>query len=228
MTALLTWNGIPPQIIGSLTEDQQQALVRYAYDDRNINYPDWRSNDSIPPALRPFAKTVAAVASSFTCWGASVSNVREWNKIGLNSTHVKTGDATYPGDFNLHSDEANALPSLHNDRFLVLRLLCVSSSPADFIDLTEHENMRSILDEHRIDNSRVYKPEMLTLAQTRGQVVNPKPWDIIVFDAATPHNPKGALLPHQRILQDAWIDVCLPPDWQARIKSGDAPKLQFV
>ena len=88
-----------------------------------------------------------------------------------------------------------ALERLKEERFICLRLLCVSSAAATFIDLTDQENQESILDSHRIDNGRIYKTELLSLAQKNGHTVNPKPWDVIVFDGNTPHIPPGALNP---------------------------------
>jgi hypothetical protein len=126
----------------------------------------------------------------------------------------------------LHSDRLDALMKLKERAFVSLRLLCVSSTPSSFIDLTNREDMESFLDEHRIDNGRIYKTELLTRAQHDGWLVQPKAWDIIVFDAQTPHRPRGALLPHQRVLQQASIGLQLPVGWRERVKSGDAPKFQ--
>jgi hypothetical protein len=87
--------------------------------------------------------------------------------------------------------------------------------------------MGAILDEHRIDKSRTHKPELLTLAQTQGKIIKPNPWDIIVFDAATPHLPVGMLQQGQRILQSAWIEMELPRDWETRARKGDVPQLRL-
>ena len=104
-----------------------------------------------------------------------------------------------------------------------MRLLCVSSVAATFIDLTGQENIESILDSNRIDNGRIYKMGLLALAQRNGQTVNPKPWDVIAFDRNTPRIPPGALEPNQRVFQQAWIEMLLPLNWRLRVGSGDAP-----
>ena len=220
MTALLTWNGIPPRILGSLTEEQRQAVVSYASSDKRESYDDWRRNGVAEP-IRPFAKFVVGAASSFVRWGATILNN---NRIDLISSQVGVGQSTYSGsDTNLHSDMRNALESLNAERFICVRLLCVSSATATFIDLTGQENMESILDSHRIDNGRIYKMGLLALAQRNGQTVNPNPWDVIAFDGNTPHIPPGALEPNQRVFQQAWMEMLLPLNWRPRVRSGDAP-----
>jgi len=220
MIALLTWNGIPPRILGSLTEEQQRVVVAYASSDKRESYDDWWRNGAAEP-IRPFAKIVAGAASSFVRWGATILNK---NRVDLISSQVGIGQSTYSGlDTNLHSDVRYALEILKEERFICLRLLCVSSAAATFIDLTDQENMESILDAHRIDNGRTYKTGLLALAQRNGQTVNPKPWDVIAFDGNTPHIPPGALEPNQRVFQQAWIEMLLPPNWRPRVRSGDAP-----
>ncbi len=221
MKPLLTWNGIPPQITSSLTHSQQQSVVSYASDSKEITHSDWRYIDDVP--IQPFANVVAGAANAFLHWGASVG---ERHKISLISSFVRTGKTTFADDMNLHSDSRDAFSKLQEEGLLGLRLLCVSNATADFVDLTKQENMGEVLDRHRIDNGRFFKPELLTLAKTRGQVIRPNPWDVIIFDAAAPHIPKGALQPNQRILQHAWIDMKLPFNWRARVTSGDVPKLQ--
>ena len=74
MIALLTLNGIPPRIIGSLTEEQRKAVASYASSDRRENLPDdWWENGVAEP-IRPFAKFVSGAASSFMSWGATILN----------------------------------------------------------------------------------------------------------------------------------------------------------
>ncbi len=220
MTALLTLNGIPPRILGSLTEEQRKAVASYASIDRRESYDDWWQNGVAEP-IRPFAKFVSGAASSFVRWGATILNN---NRIGVISSQVGIGQSTYSGlDTNLHSDMRVALERLKEERFICLRLLCVSSAAATFIDLTDQENMESILDSHRIDNGRIYKTELLSLAQKNGHTVNPKPWDVIVFDGNTPHIPPGALESNQRVFQQAWIEMLLPPNWRPRLRSDDGP-----
>jgi hypothetical protein len=224
MTALLTRNGIPPQIVGSLTEPQRQYVMSYAANDTNEKYYNWRN--AVAEAVRPFAAIVANVTDSLLNWGATASQTHSRAFIGLISAHLRAGETNFQEDLNLHSDDRYALITLKEHAFVALRLLCVSSIPSSFVDLTNREDMEPILDKHRIDNGRVYKTALLNLAQHDGQLVQPKAWDIIVFDAQTPHNPTGALLPHRRVLQQAWIELQLPVGWKERIKRGDAPKFQ--
>src|ERR1700751_4278740 len=142
MTALLTWNGIPPRILGSLTEEQQRTVVSYAPSDKRESYDDWWRNGVAKP-IRPFAKFVGGAASSFVRWGATILNN---NRIDLISSQVESGRSTYSGvDMNLHSDISDALRYLKAERIIYLRLLCVSSAAATFINLTGQENMESIL-----------------------------------------------------------------------------------
>ncbi|MGB9151535.1 MAG: hypothetical protein WCD70_00415 [Alphaproteobacteria bacterium] len=221
MTALLTWNGIPPRILGSLTEEQQQRVISYGYSDKRDSYGDWWQNGVAEP-IRPFAKFAAATASSFVRWGATLVGD---NRVDLISSRVGVGQSTYSGaDTTLHSDMRDALKNLKEERRICLRMLCVSSAPATFIDATGQENMESVLDSHRIDGGRLYKPELLTLAQNNGQTVNPRPWDVIAFDALTPHIPPGAMEPNQRVFQQAWIEMLLPHDWRPRVQKGDVPR----
>jgi hypothetical protein len=222
MTSLLTRNGIPPQVVGSLTEPQRQCVMSYAANGRKEKYDNWRN--AVAEALRPFATIVANVADSLLNWGATESQTPSRAFIRLVSTHLRVGETNFQTDLNLHSDRRDALMKLKERAFVSLRLLCVSSTPSSFIDLTNREDMESFLDEHRIDNGRIYKTELLTLAQRDGWLVQPKAWDIIVFDAQTPHRPRGALLPHQRVLQQASIGLQLPVGWRERVKSGDAPQ----
>jgi hypothetical protein len=118
-------------------------------------------------------------------------------------------------------------PTLREERIICLRLLCVSSAAATFIDLTDQENIESILDSHRIDDGRIYKTELLSLSQKNGYAVSPKPWDVIVFDANTPHIPPGALQSNRRVFQQAWIEIQLPPDWRPRLRSDNRPLFMF-
>jgi hypothetical protein len=113
---------------------------------------------------------------------------------------------------------------LRKDGLIIFRMLCVSSIPSEFINLTAQPNMDVVLDEHTI-NGRVYETALLSLAESRGQVVRPNPWDVVVFDGITPHKPHTAKQPHRRILQQAWIEMQLPSNWQARVKNGDTPQI---
>ncbi|QGM45591.1 hypothetical protein [Methylocystis heyeri] len=220
MTALLTWNGIPPRILGSLNKEQQNAVVAYASGDKRESYYNWQ-RDGVAEPIRPFANFVDGAAGSFVRWGATILDV---NRINLISSRVEIGRSTYSGlDTKLHSDIRYALDSLKEERFICLRLVCVSSAAATFIDLTGEDIMESILDAHRIDNGRIYKTELLTLANRNRQSVNPRPWDVIAFDGNTPHIPPGALESNQRVFQQAWIEMQLPPNWRPRVRSGDTP-----
>lgn len=224
MIALLTLNGIPPRIIGSLTEEQRKFVASYASSDRRESYNDWQQNGVAEP-IRPFAKFVSGAASSLIRWGASILKN---NRIGVISSQVGIGQSTFGGlDTNLHSDMRGASEWLREERIICLRLLCVSSAAATFIDLTDKENMESILDSYRIDDGRIYNTELLSLSRENGCAVNPKPWDVIVFDANTPHIPPGALESNRRVFQQAWIEMQLPPDWRPRLRSDDRPLFMF-
>ncbi|TDX60618.1 hypothetical protein EDE12_11959 [Methylosinus sp. sav-2] len=224
MTSLLTLNGIPPRILGSLTEEQRKVVASYASSDRRESYNDWWQN-GVPEPIRPFAKFVSGAAISFIRWGATIL---ENNRIGVISSQVGIGQSTFGGlDTNLHSDMRGASEQLREERIICLRLLCVSSAAATFIDLTDQENIESILDSHRIDDGRIYKTELLSLSQKNGYAVSPKPWDVIVFDANTPHIPPGALQSNRRVFQQAWIEIQLPPDWRPRLRSDNRPLFMF-
>lgn len=198
--------------------------MSYAAQDKVDFYPDWHARD-FAEASQPFATAIADTANSFIRWGARILDGSK-NFILLRSEHVDIGGTTFGGiDFNLHSDFETAA-SMLTERTITLRFLCVSSRPADFIDLTKQKDMGAILDRHRIDNGRFYQPELLTQAQEQRQVLSPNPWDIVLFDGLTPHNPMGAIHPNQRILQTSNVWMQLPPDWRERVKRGDAPKLQ--
>jgi hypothetical protein len=229
MTTLLTWNGIPPQIIGSLDERHRFCVLNYASYNKDERYENWES-DLIEP-IQPFASFATPTVSSFTRWGARISSSR----LRLISSQLALGEAAFQGpDSHLHSDIAYARSQkLEEEGLLTLRMLCVSSIPAIFVNLTGRRNMSDILDQHRQNNTlyenngrRLYERSLLTLAQDSGEVVKPRPWDVIVFDGATPHLPQSAPEPHRRILQQAWIEMRLPNNWRTRVERGDVPKFQ--
>jgi len=145
MTELLTWNGISPQIIGSLNEQQRLCVLNYASHNKDERYENWQ-NDLIEP-VQPFASFVATTADSFTRWGAEISV----NRLRLISSQLEVSEATFQGaDTHLHGDIAYAQSQkLEEEGLLTLRMLCVSSIPAEFIDLTGRKDMRAILDQHR-------------------------------------------------------------------------------
>jgi hypothetical protein len=223
MISLLTVNGIPPQIVGSLTVSEQNSISQYANCDRDNVYHQWQKNCVI--TLKPFAAIVAGAANSFVRWG---SHIGEKSVLRLRSSYLEIGGATFPGDCNLHSDTIDAQSKLREDGLIIFRMLCVSSIPSEFINLTDQLNMDVVLDQHRINGGRFYETALLSLAESKGEVVRPNPWDVVVFDATTPHKPNAAKQPHRRILQQAWIEMQLPSDWQARVENGDAPKLQLT
>jgi hypothetical protein len=105
MIALLTLNGIPPRILGSLTEEQRKVVASYASIDRRESYDDWWQNGVTEP-IRPFAKFVSGAADSFIRWGATILKN---NRIGVISSQVAIGQSTFDGlDTNLHSDIGGA------------------------------------------------------------------------------------------------------------------------
>lgn len=230
MATLLTWNGIPPQIIGSVDEQHRLCVRSYADHNKDERYEEWQNNLIEP--MQPFAFFAAATANSFTRWGAKIGI----NNLRLISSQLEVGEATFQGaDTHLHGDIAYAQSQkLEEEGLLTLRILCVSSVPADFVDLTGRKDMRTILNQHRQNNAlnernggRLYERSLLNLAQETGEVVKPKPWDVIIFDGITPHLPQPASEPHRRIFQQAWIEMQLPRNWRTRIEIGDAPKLQL-
>lgn len=223
MTALLTLNGIPPQIIGSMPERDRLVVMDYGQTDKTEYYYDWRHG--YPEVIRNFAETVAVVADSFTAWGASI--LESWQRISFHSDKLDFGGTTFITDFNLHEDAPYFLQDFHAGNTMIIRMLCVSNDPADFIDLTAKENAKDVLQKYRIEKSRVFKPQLLTLAREEGLVIRPNPWDYMLFDAGTPHNPRGVLKACQRILMNAWVPVKLSPDWGERVASGDVPKLNL-
>jgi len=227
MTGLLTRFGIPPRIVGSFPRERRQSMVSFAADKTSSgitreDYLDWQS---VPEEMQTFASRVHAVADSFVRWGATIDNTRGWNKIGLFSSHLKKGETTLPQDFNLHSDDLDPYSKLEDDGLVTIRLFCPSSNPADYVDLTGQENMGAILERYRIGDGRAYDRQLLSLAEREGLIIRPKPWDCILSDTITPHDPKGAVEEGPRSLLDAWIEMRLPSDWRARIQSGNAPKL---
>lgn len=223
MLPLLTENGIPPRVVGRLTEPQRRAVVSYASTDKHEAYTNLR--EAIAPPVQPFADVVLGVAGGLTRWGATIGS---HHKIGLLSSDLRVGETNFMSDLNLHSDSRNALTDLTDTRLLVLRLLCVASIASTFINLTACPNIGAVLDRYRINNGRVYKTAMLSWARREGKVLEPRPWDIVVFDATTPHNPMGAMVPHRRILQNAWLEIYLPPNWQPRIEGGDVPVFEPI
>jgi hypothetical protein len=231
MTTLLTWNGIPPQIIGSFTEQERQAVIAYAPEDANDQFRwaaksqfGWRGVDIAP--LQPFVSAVNDVAIHFMRWGAKPFSRN--NKIGFYVKQLDEGETTFLADHYLHEDSRYAATRLEKEDWLCIRLLAVSSIPADFIDLTGYEDRGALLKKYRMGSTRGFDTQLLNLAQNEENVVTPNPWDIIVFDAATPHLPKGANEAHKRILFDTWIEMRLPANWRSRVKSGDVPQLALT
>jgi hypothetical protein len=188
MTALLTSNGISPIFINRLAEEQQRALVSFASSTKYAVYNDWKNTDAMPPAVQPFAKVVAAKAESFTTWGATIDPVDSLNRIRFMSVHVEKGETTFRGEPPIHADFRHALRDFFDRGVLHLRVLCVSSFSANFVDLTAQENMAAILDQYRINYGRAFTPELLEDKHVRNQLVTFGNWDIGIFDGATPHS----------------------------------------
>jgi hypothetical protein len=83
MTSLLTRNGIPPQVVGSLTEPQRQCVMSYAANGRKEKYHNWRN--AVAEPVRPFAAIVANVIDSLLNWGGTESQNPSRAFIGLAS-----------------------------------------------------------------------------------------------------------------------------------------------
>ncbi len=224
MTALLTLNGIPPQVVGSHNTIQQHALRRYVKKNEEDLYYFYQNRLPHPVRqTRPFADTVTGIMHSFTSWGASVSE--EVYHVGIAFLPVKKGNTTFKVDFNFHSDQKKAYDQMKDENKLSLRLLCASSAPAHFIDLTAHNEMPKILDENRIEaESRGFNQTLFQVTIDQGgTIIIPKEWDIIVFDGNTPHLPQPAKKLNNRILMNSWYDLTLPHNWRERVKNGDVP-----
>lgn len=223
--SLLTFNGIPPQLVGGLNEQQQQEVIRYGDKDRSELYPHQQSK--FPDPLRPFAKTVAAIASSFTSWGAVIST-RDESQISFHSKLLEVGGTTFGGDdVFLHNDLERARENLNQFSMLDLRLICVSNSGADFLDFTARPDMANLLEQHRKPSQRrLYENTLLALAHNEGRVIRLPEWSILVFDSGTPHLPRGMLKAGRRQFMDAWITLLLPNNWRERVSRGDVPKFK--
>lgn len=224
MTTLLTLNGIKPQVIASLPEPQRLVAIAYGQEDRIESFPGLHT--TFPAALTPMVDAAKLVVESFTDWGAEML-VSPSNNIEFVSSQLKSGETTFPKDYNLHSDN---LPDFFGQgpRCRTLRLLCVSSNPADFIDLTDDDYYEDVLNQHAYyHGARVYKPQLMEFARAANLVVKPQAWDIILFDGSTPHLPRGMDHEQRRILMHAWIEVRYPVGWRDRIVCGDVPRLKL-
>lgn len=225
MTALLTWNGVPPQVIRSISRAERKNIVSFGEIDRD-QWFGWRND--YPEAIQKFAQTTAAVAESFTAWGAEVLDSPE-SYIGFHSKQLRRGGTTFQGvvDTMVHEDELFGLQKLAEKDQLRVRLLLVSTTGADFADLTNLENLQKIHETFRKDGTREFDRQLLTLAEEQGRLVRHRPWQILLFDASTPHGPRAVKKSLRRELVDAWIHMQLPQNWRERIASGDVPKLKL-
>ena len=178
-----------------------------------------------PYPLMPFIDLTQTIIKRFQEWGATVKS--DWGShITLLTLDLKKGETTFTNDFNLHTDVMNAPSKLKHENKLYLRTLCVSSDTASFVDLTKQVDMMDTLDQHKSpENARVFNPDLLPEAlEAGGSIVTPECWDIIVFDGATPHLPKGATIANRRILMSGWIEMELPDDWKKRVQNNDGPQ----
>lgn len=220
MAELLTFNGIPPQVVGSLNEREQQVTLRKCaklngrcdfHGGRNSMYP-----------IKPFLKIATSVTEKFIQWGAVL---RPSSTLSLIGSYLEPGQTTFK-DLRLHADLRDARKKLLEENVLILRLLSVSHTEADFIDFTGEENRNGILDKYRTED-RFYDKNLLTLAESENKIVKPRPWDTIAFDADTPHDPKGVPTAGHRILQSGWLELQLPKDWREKVRVGDVPRLHL-
>lgn len=221
MSSLLTFNGIPPQVVGSISEQQRSLIIAYGIQDRKEGYNILEQD--YPEAIQPMAAATINVVDQFVEWGASVALCR----VNFVSSYLDIGQTTFMKDKGCHSDHVDAWPKLREGRFITLRLICPSSNPALFGDFTGEDNMQTLLDQHRMWGGRFYGPELLALAEEKGQIRRPNPWDIMAGDMNTPHDPQGVSEPHRRILMNSLVDMFLPSNWEARVKNGDVPRLHL-
>jgi hypothetical protein len=223
MKPLLTWNGIPPQSISLMPAQDHLAIMAYSKGNMEERYFDWRNN--YPAPIKHFAQTVAAVADSFTAWGATLLS---YNRLGHFSKLLKKGETTFTDDANVHEDQYRSLAELQENGILRIRLLWVSKYEPDFIDYTDREGARQLIESYRTaENSRSFKPQIVSQAKEDGCLVRGGPGDIMLFFGGTPHCPHGVLEDEQRDLLDATMDAQLPSDWVTKLQSGNSPKLRL-
>lgn len=215
MTTLLTLNGIPPQVLAAFDEEAQESIIHSAWIDRHnceLRLPP-------PEFLHDIVKPLVA---SFKSWGATVG---PHSHASMLTTSLRTGEFTFPDESQLHADNEDAVIHLRHN-LLSLRILAVSSDPARFIDATHLSGMNAVLNEYReTPGSRIFRPDFMRAAEGLGaQIITPAPWDIMVFDATTPHLPTHATYANYRIFLHAWIRLNLPANWRERIQEGDVPR----
>lgn len=221
MIPTLTPYGIPPQVIGRLTREQQDFITRSYAAGTSDFFTRWKPDDETHPSLDPFTSMAGKVASSFMAWGAKPTGTQ---MIGVISSIVEAGSTTIKGDHNLHADAPRAGEKLEMDNRLTIRIVAVSGTPAEWFDFTGEPDMESILSRHRIGDTRVYDPVLLTLAK---RVVQPDSGEAVLFDGATPHLPKGVDTSGQRWLVYYQGDYILPDNWREHVSKGDVPKIQL-
>ncbi len=224
MTALLTLNGIPPQVVGGLNTLEQIRLRTYVTkNEENWYYFYQYNNRPFPGSIRPFTDIVSRILDRFISWGAQVE--KELYHTGIAFFPIEKGETTFKPDFNLHQDKKDAQSILHEKNTLVLRFLCASSVPPHCVDLTSSSDMDDILNRHRIkQGGRVFDRSLFEVTKEQGgSILVPKDWDIIVFDGITPHLPQPAIKQNQRILMNAWYEIKLPENWHDRVRNGNVP-----
>ena len=137
MTGLLTWNGIPPRIVGSLTEQEQQSVIAYATSDGRED--KYLKDEDVAESLHPFRNIALGTANQFVKWGASFDDE---SYITMDSRYLKIGETNFQRDLNLHSDSRRGMKQLREKNKTTLRLIAVSDTTSQFIDLTQEEDIQ--------------------------------------------------------------------------------------
>lgn len=218
---LLTLNGIPPQVIGDLNAEAQKRAINWRPDTVRRR---WELRDRHPVAIGSFAAVTLKVVKSFKEWGASIEG---YNRVEFVADDLEKGDTTFQPCRAPHMDDLLAMSRLEVEDSLDLRLLCVSSNPARFLDLTGQRHMHDLIASCQPNDDRFLDEFLFRYAKRRGLQLRPHCWDIMLFDSATPHAPLLAQRPHRRVLQHAWVEIQLPENWRDRVRAGDVPVLKL-
>ncbi|MES2729592.1 MAG: hypothetical protein V4621_05785 [Pseudomonadota bacterium] len=210
MTTLLTAHGIPATCLLSLNEDMRQTV-----DDATATV-----SCQCPLELDTISDKLVEI---FEAWGGKYLSAAHMH---LHSRYVMSGDTMFTSC--LHADKKSAFDDLTNN-IVTARLLCVSSDPAQFIDLTSHPEMFSILTSYGIADvsgfTGTFRAEFMDAAVGLGaRIVKPDPWEFVLFDGMTPHIATPAAQDNRRALLGHSLRFQLPDTWRKRIENGDAPQ----
>lgn len=214
MIDLMTLNGIPPTCLLTLEEAQRSAIIEK--DKKAVN------TRTILPELDIIGDTLI---TEFERWGSTyIHRPLKPRRITCWSKTLSQGETMFTP--HPHSDGDYAAREFLDEDIITLRLLCVSSDPAQFVDLTQRADMFTILNKYRTAQySQFLKDDFMDAAiGMNTRIVTPAPWEFIIFDGITPHKATPATSDNDRILLSQTVQFELPNGWRERIKAGDAPR----